>query len=209
MSITYDYDFQCYVEDGTIMKCGHKPDFIGSHGCFACQHAGELIAKHRRDATYPNDEWTAPVSVDPEQRYDEHGQMPIFGRLAVCLSRFRVPSEKIREFMFMGCFKCKDGSTAIYANRESVAQFKHRDTSNSVMIDADGYVRHWHNGSYVDLCRNAMEAQRLSQCFGLSFVHVVASNSAGRASYETNFREEDCGGAFDGFGVTSDADPGL
>ena len=24
-----------------------------------------------------------------------------------------------------------------------------------------------------------------------------------------NFREEDCGGAFDGFGVTSDADPGL
>lgn len=24
-----------------------------------------------------------------------------------------------------------------------------------------------------------------------------------------NFREEDCGGAFDGFGVSSDADPGL
>jgi hypothetical protein len=28
-------------------------------------------------------------------------------------------------------------------------------------------------------------------------------------SYVNNFREEDCGGAFDGFCVTSDADPGL
>ena len=27
--------------------------------------------------------------------------------------------------------------------------------------------------------------------------------------YVNNFREEDCGGAFDGFSVTSDADPGL
>lgn len=36
---------------------------------------------------------------------------------------------------------------------------------------------------------------------------IAASRKPER--YVNNFREEDCGGAFDGFGVISDADPGL
>lgn len=37
----YDYDFQCWVEFGKVMRCGHLEQMAG---CYACGHWGERIA---------------------------------------------------------------------------------------------------------------------------------------------------------------------
>jgi hypothetical protein len=42
-----------------------------------------------------------------------------------------------------------------------------------------------------------------------SFLQRKGVTHARHPEYETQFNEADCGGVFDGFGVTSDADPGL
>ena len=38
----YDYDLQCWVQDGIVKKCGHREPM---EGCYACAHAGERITK--------------------------------------------------------------------------------------------------------------------------------------------------------------------
>ena len=36
----YDYDLQCYVVDGIVVKCGHIETL---QGCYSCAHAGEKV----------------------------------------------------------------------------------------------------------------------------------------------------------------------
>ena len=38
----YDYDLQCYVVDGIVVKCGHIETL---QGCYSCTHAGEKVQK--------------------------------------------------------------------------------------------------------------------------------------------------------------------
>lgn len=40
-STRYDYDLQCWIEDGKVAKCGHQTKMVG---CYACHHAGEAVA---------------------------------------------------------------------------------------------------------------------------------------------------------------------
>ena len=46
MGAYYDYDRQCWVKDGRVMKCGHREVM---EGCYACAHAGERVPKEDED----------------------------------------------------------------------------------------------------------------------------------------------------------------
>jgi len=204
MTIKYDYDFQCCVENGIVKRCGHPANFRYKDSCFACLHAGEPIADHRRKAGYPNAEYTAPESVDPQQRYDADGKLPIFDRLAKCLERFEDIDAKIGEFMFMGCYTF-DGKNATHAATSTVAAFKHRNTRRYVHIDFRNCIRVQASGVWA-YAGTTSERLALRRALGIS---LAPASTSPPPAYTRQFREEDCGGAFDGFGVISDADPGL
>ena len=36
----YDYDYQCWVVSGLVVRCGHS-ELI--QGCYACEHHGEKV----------------------------------------------------------------------------------------------------------------------------------------------------------------------
>lgn len=42
----YDYDLQCWVQGGHVKRCGHRERM---EGCYACDHAGELVRDRREE----------------------------------------------------------------------------------------------------------------------------------------------------------------